>query len=259
MNMLAPVALPEVVVRPGLKKSAYRARPVQAPHRQWKTVTEPSLLLSILISSVALHLLFVGVFGAGIPQLPRPRAKQFVPPPSEVKLIEEVKLEPEPVQPKELLTQQDEALPQEEAAAMIDLPPVSPVEPISAVPISVPVAFGIQVKGPVRLVDDPARASGTIGGRSKPTAPVSLDGGGYQEKNLLLPHLIYPPEAIQRQQTGAAQVEFHTTETGDIYDVTVRESSGFPALDRAAVNNLKHGRWVGAAGYYIKRFEFKLN
>jgi len=256
--MPMPVAIPEVSIRPGFKKSIFRAPAIRAPSRHPGTTVEPSLFLAILTSSVALHLIVVGFFGAGIPQPARPRVKPVRPPPSAVRLIEEVKLEPEPVQPKDATPQQDETVPRE-AIATIDLPAVAPVEPVSAVPISVPVAFGIQVKGPVRLVDDPARASGAVGGRSRPTAPVALDRNGLQEKNLLLPPLTYPPEAVQQRQTGTVQVEFRTTATGDIQEVKVRESAGFPALDRAAINNLRRGRWVGVAGYYLKRFEFKLN
>ena len=54
-------------------------------------------------------------------------------------------------------------------------------------------------------------------------------------------------------------VEFRTTSAGDVVDVRVHTSSGHPLLDDAAVENLRHGRWKGLPGYYVKAFEFTLN
>jgi protein TonB len=167
-----------------------------------------------------------------------------------------VKLEPEPVPVDPV--KKDETPPptieSPEPVAAIDLPPVAPVQAIAAVPSTVPVSFGIEVKGPVRWVNDPSQASGAVGGRRQ---PISLDADG-AARNLLLPSLPYPPEAKKRRLTGSLTVEFRTTPTGDIQDVRVRESSGHDELDRAAIENLRKGRWVGPAGFYVKAYEFNL-
>jgi protein TonB len=177
-----------------------------------------------------------------------------------VELVEDIKIEPEP----ELLPPppiKNEELPLDSeppTSANIDLPALSPVEPIAAVSASVPVAFGIEVKGPVRLVADASQASGRVGGRRGPV-PISLDDDALQEKNLLVSPIVYPAVAQVRRQSGTVLVEFRTSPTGDIIDVKVRESSGFPTLDNAAVENLRHGRWAGAVGYYLKAYLFRLN
>ena len=256
-----PIAVSKPVVRPifnvirvprvAIKRSP---PPPQAP------VKPTPLALRVLTTSLLAHLLLVGILGSGLPKA-QVRPKRPALPPTKAELVEDVKLQeepPPPDRPKPL--EQDPALPAPElpAAAQIDLPPLSQVEPISAVPASVPVAFGIAVKGKVRLVSDASQASGAVGGRALKDA-VSIDGNSSQAKNLLLPIVTYPPDAVARQQQGTVVLEFHTSTTGEIYDVKIRTGSGYQILDRAAVNNLAKGRWVGAPGYFLKTYEFKLN
>jgi periplasmic protein TonB len=223
-------------------------------------VTESPLLLRILTTSLLVHLLLIGGVGSGLPKAVERPKRAAVPPITEAKLIEDVKLQEElpPEPPKPIDQSQVQAAPDLPAAAKIDLPPVSQVEPISAVPASVPVAFGIEVKGRVRLVRDASQASGAVGGRAL-QEPLAIDGNSSQEKNLVLSKLVYPREALLRRQQGTVILEFHTSATGGIYDVKVRTGSGYPAIDLAASNNLAAGRWLGAAGYYLKAYEFTLN
>lgn len=254
--MLAPVAHPEIAARTSLKKPAKRVRTVFRPRRFPETLTESSLLLPIITSSFALHLILVGFFGAGVPKPAIiPVRTALPPPPSAVRLIEEVKLEPETVQLKDLTTPPEDLLP----ADSTDVPGIARVEPITAVPVSVPVSFGVKVNGPVRLVDDAALASGAIGGRPTLAAPISLDGENGQEKSLLLPTLPYPAEALQSHEAGIVEIEFHANATGDVHGVKIHTSSGLATLDNAALGNVRRGRWIGAAGFYVKRFEFRLN
>ena len=254
--------LPEAVALPP------RAKPFNAVWpRSLKNAKVPfigasldsTLIWSILTTSAALHLLLVGFLGADVPKTSPMRIKPAVPPPSAVQLVEDIKLEPEPETkaPDQVKSEELPLQAEPPTAASIDLPPVSEVEPIAAVSASVPVAFGIDVKGPVRLVSDPSQASGRVGGRRGPV-PVSLDDT-LDGKDLLLPQIVYPAAAQVRRQSGTVLIEFHTTPTGDITDPKIYESSGYPALDIAALENLKHGRWAGAAGYYLKAYLFKLN
>jgi len=255
-----PTAFSELATRPDFISEDTRVASGRStlPHRQTR---EESLLPKILTTSVVVHFLLVGVLGSGIPKPAVRPARAAVPPPTVAKVIEDIKLQEEvipPERPKPI--DQDRVLPAPElpAAAKIDLPPISQVEPISAVPSSVPVAFGLEVKGRVRLVSDASQASGSIGGRAL-RDPIAIDGDSSQEKNLLLPEVAYPPEALVKRQQGTVLLEFRTSATGEIFDAKVRQSSGYPAIDRAALKNLGQGRWKGTAGYYLKTYEFKLN
>jgi TonB family protein len=110
----------------------------------------------------------------------------------------------------------------------------------------------MRVVGPVRLVSDASEASG---GRLAAAPDIPQEVGG---RSLLTPPLSYPADALYRHLTGKVVVEFHTTATGDIVDVRVRSSSGYETLDRAALENIRLGRWVGEAGYFTKTYEFVL-
>jgi protein TonB len=202
------------------------------------------LLSTILTTSVCLHLLIVGYLGFGPPaEIVRPRIARASPPPPPV--IENIQLEapPPPKAPREIRLQ-DQPPPVEQ-----DLP--APAAAIAAVPANLAVAFAVKVEGPVRLVSDLAEAGG--GGPVLPALPREVVG-----RNLLTDQLSYPPEALYRHLTGRVVVEFHTTPTGDIVDVRVRASSGSAVLDRAALENLRVGRWVGEAGYFTKTYDFVL-
>jgi len=254
--------LPEAVALPLRARAFKTVLPRSVNHAKATSVGAPidsRLIWSILTTSAALHLLLVGFLGAGVPKPSLVRPKPVVPPPSAVQLVEEVKIEAEPEAklPEQIKNEEIPLQPEPPAAANIDLPPVSEIEPIAAVSSSVPVAFGLEVKGPVRLVSDAAQASGRVGGQHGPV-PVSLDDttGG---KNLVVADMVYPAAAQVRRQSGTVLIAFHTTPTGEITDPKIYESSGFPVLDHAALENLKHGRWVGTVGYYLKAYLFKLN
>lgn len=236
------------------------ARPFPIPQAPADRRESLDLLLPILTASVATHLLLIAFLGAGVPPPPAHFVRAPLPPPPAA-IIEEIKLEPEPPPPPQEPPKQDLALPTPDApepAAPLDLPPLPPVQAIAAVPSSVAVAFGIEVKGPVRLVNDASQASGAVGGRRRPAEPVLLDDGAAR-RNLLLPSVVYPLDARRRRVTGTVVIEFHTSPTGDIYDARVRESSKSESLDRAALENLRQGRWTGEPGYYVKAYEFSLH
>jgi TonB family protein len=217
-------------------------------------------LTAVFVTSVTAHLLAIGLLGFGVGgDVPaRPPRAPVVPPTT---IEEKVDLQPPPpedpakVEPQSL--PDDPSVPSAPAAATIDLPPLPALSPITAVPSTVPVAFAIAVKGPVRLTNDPSRATGAVGGRG---GPVSLDADGMLGKNLLLPPLRYPAEAIQHRITGSVEIEFRI-DPGSvaITNARVRRSSGFSDLDRAALQNLRQGHWLGSAGYYVKSFAFVLN
>ena len=216
-----------------------------------------AVFLSIVTASVATHLLAIAFLGSGVPAATaRPR---IVSAPAPVEVVESVTLVPEPPPPPDVKPVETDPLPPSpEPAAALDLPPVEPIQAIAAVPSTVPVAFGLEVTGPVKLVRDASLASGSGGARRPRAEPISLDDNAAAQRSLLLPTITYPADAKRRRLTGAVIVEFRTSPTGDIYDVRVRESSGHASLDRAALGNLRLGRWTGAPGYYLKAYEFTL-
>jgi TonB family protein len=209
----------------------------------------------IAIASIATHLILIAWFGGGVPP-PRSRPHTAVAPTVTVATVENVQLTPEPPLPVKPIAPAQMPIPDAPpAAADLALPPLSVLAPVAAVPASVPVAFGIQVKGPVRLVGDASTASGSVGGHGA-AEPLALDLDG--EKNLVLPTLRYPPRARHLRLTGTVVMEFQTNQAGDIFDVRIRSTSGHALLDEAAKENLQAGRWRGRPGLFLKAFEFTL-
>jgi TonB family protein len=204
------------------------------------------LLTAILTTSICLHLLIVGYLGYGVPAVtPRPHVVRTAPPPPPI--VENVQIEAPPPPPKaapEVL--RDQPPPDQ------DLP--APAAAVAAVPANVAVAFAIKVAGPVRLVTDASEASGASAAAPLPALPREVVG-----RSLLTDQLVYPAAALFKHLTGRVVVEFHTTPRGDIVDAQIRSSSGFDVLDRAALENLRSGRWVGEAGYFTKTYDFVIN
>jgi TonB family protein len=199
---------------------------------------------TLITTSVCLHLLFVGYLGYGGPaDVRRPHTVPTAPLPPPI--VENIQLDAPPP-PKA----QREVLRDDPPPSAPDLP--AAVSAVSAVPASVDVAFGIKAVGPVRLVSDASLASGGEVA-AIPAAPIEVQG-----RSLLTPILNYPPDALYRRYTGRVVVEFHTTATGDIVDAGIRISSGYDSLDRAALENLRSGQWVGEAGYFTKTYDFVL-
>jgi TonB family protein len=203
------------------------------------------LLSAILTTSLALHLLAVGLIGFGTPAEPKvPRTAAAAPPPPPP-VVENIRLEaPPPPVRREILPQQSAPVAAQDAPA--------PATPIAAVAPSANVDFGVRVIGPVKLVSTLSEASGPALG-TVVAVPHEVAA-----RDLLVPALDYPAQALARRLSGKVVVEFHTTPRGDIVDPRVRISSGSPVLDRAALDNLRLGRWVGEAGYFTKTYEFAL-
>lgn len=218
------------------------------------------LLPALAVTSLAAHLLIVGVIGFGVGEdAPVRVASAPEIPPTTIE--QRVELEPAPLEevPAEEPPLAEELPPELSVPVVADLalPPLPELTPVTAVAPTAPVAFAIPVKGPVRITDDPARATSSFGGLS---GPLSVDADGQLARNLILPRLEYPLAALQRRITGTVDVEFRVSAAGGrIVDARVRRSSGFTELDSAALLNLRRGRWLGAPGYYVKTYAFTLN
>jgi len=235
----------------------------ESPAKSEETSSSRGLFPALLVTTASVHLLLAGVLGFGLGDDPPARVASAEKPIAPT-TIESIELEPAPTDEIEQLPPEEpailEELPPELSAPVVAdlaLPPLPELAPIAAVAPTVPVAFAIPVTGPVRVTDDPARATGSLGGVS---GPVSLDADGNLARNLILPRLEYPLTALQRRISGSVDIEFRVASTGGrISDARVRRSSGFTELDSAAILNLRRGRWLGSPGYYVKTFVFTLN
>lgn len=56
----------------------------------------------------------------------------------------------------------------------------------------------------------------------------------------------YPAALERREITGTVELSVHISETGEVKDVKVIESAGYPELDRAAVEAARRERWLPA-------------
>lgn len=255
--MPEPVATPpDHSVLLALGPSPVPTAPATSPEGE----AEPQgLLSSIAVTTAASGLLLVGLIGFGIHPDPV-FIRRIEPPPT--RLLEDVALQPVPPAPVDSLPPPpldpvpSVAVP---AAASIDLPPLPATAEITAVAADVPVAFSIPVTGPVKIVKDPAHASGAVGGRPDATAPISVDAGEEHARFLLLPNLAYPPTALERRISGTVEIEFKTLPTGVLTEIRIRQSSGYADLDRAALQNMRRGRWTGEPGFFVKKYVFVLN
>lgn len=80
----------------------------------------------------------------------------------------------------------------------------------------------------------------------------------------------YPASAIRRNQEGIVQLLIYVLPNGNVADVKIGRSSGYPLLDEAAVRKARaawrflpatsgSGQAIAAWGTYDVRFELKLN
>ena len=68
----------------------------------------------------------------------------------------------------------------------------------------------------------------------------------------------YPPLALQMGQQGRVVISLTVDEAGRIVDASVKESSGFPILDRNALDSVKR-HWVFPPGPANRLFEAPIN
>jgi protein TonB len=65
---------------------------------------------------------------------------------------------------------------------------------------------------------------------------------------------MYPRDSLLRGEQGTVAILIEVEDSGRISSVTVKESSGFPALDRAATMHAQHA-WFFPPGKGQRMFE----
>ncbi len=181
------------------------------------------------VNSICLLFLIVGMVGLRPP-------KVVERPLSEVQDVVPVVFTP-PEEPPKPETEQKPDEPQDQPDTPADTPTVLTV----VAPSDANVAFSVPVEGTVAVAKSAAFASPppaiTHAAPQRPSNfnPFAQHEGSYPEPR-------YPGAALRNRYQGTVIVEIMVDEAGSVSSAKVQKSSGFPALDDAAVDVVKN-RW----------------
>jgi TonB family protein len=167
------------------------------------------------VNSVCLMFLLIGIFGArqGAISIDKvPPIREIVP-----IVIEPPAAPQHPVAPK-----QEQPVPNNQPPVLVALPDAPDVN------FGIPTAGSLVV--PAALASPPQLAPARIGSLANTGA------GGDR------PAPPYPPIALQTGEQGTVILVLTGDDAGNIASVAVKQSSGFPVLDRATVNYIRR-RW----------------
>jgi len=184
------------------------------------------------VNSVCILFLLIGVFGARrglIAIKPAPPLEEIVP-----VIVQPLLLPPQTIEKKETPDENKN-----------DAPQVNVVIPQSpGVSFSVPTIGSVVVPASLAIAPplEPMRASAQIGSLS--------DTGSGGER----PEPPYPPIAKETGEQGTIVLLLGGDAAGNVVSVDVKESSGFPVLDRATVDFLKR-HWRLPAGTDSRLFQ----
>jgi TonB family protein len=177
------------------------------------TSREPERRLA-WVNSVCILFLLIGIFGAR-------------------RGIIAIKPVPPIHEPIPVITQPAVLPPQATAAPKLQMPQANNQSPVRvALPNAPNINFGIPTVG--TLIVPAALAA------PAPEAPVQVGtiqntGTGGER-----PEPPYPPIALQTGEQGTVVLALTGDDTGNVVSVDVKESSGFPVLDRATADFIKH-------------------
>jgi len=194
------------------------------------------------VNSICILFLLIGIVGArsaAIQNRKPPPLEQIVP----------VLIEPLQPPPTAVQQVQPEEQPEEKSIA----PQVVVVTPDApSINFSVPTAGNVVVPNGV-AVAPPANPNRPVEAlRSLPTVLNTTGDGGDRPKPL------YPKLAEQLAEEGKVVVAITVDEAGRILSAEVKQSSGFPILDRGALDSIKR-HWVFGPGAPNRRFEAPIN
>ena len=197
--------------------------------------------------STALLILFlgVGIYGLVHGSQDKPVRKKTDLEATQVDLVKVEIKEPEPPPPPAEPPPENaqEPPPTPDTVVIPDnTPPPPSLQPPAPVKVAAPspdIAFQLPVVGATKVVDDPAKASGSPP-RGQPKPQVFLPTYGTGQGKQIPPR--YPRQSELDRQEGTVLIFFVTDRDGRVTRATVRKSSGFPLLDSAALTAVK--KWV---------------
>lgn len=127
--------------------------------------------------------------------------------------------------------------PAEAAATVTRTPPLVPIPQAAPVPAP-PIAAGPPASdAPIQQVSVPAGATGP----SSPPHPVN--GADLSTKLLAAKPPSYPVESRQLREQGTVILAVLLSPDGRVDQISIKQSSGFFRLDRAAMSAVRHWRW----------------
>ncbi|MDR1934436.1 MAG: energy transducer TonB [Candidatus Accumulibacter sp.] len=106
---------------------------------------------------------------------------------------------------------------------------------------------GSAASGP-RWISGPSGPPGPATGRPANGAPgpAAYTEPNFRAKYLSNPPPAYPPASVRRQEEGTVILKVRVTADGRADELSVDQGSGFARLDQAAVDAVRHWRFVPA-------------
>jgi len=195
------------------------------------------------VNSICIVILLVGIFGSSrgsiSTQMP-PAVQEVVP-----AIIEPL---PPPAQPtSEKTTQEQNEREKPDTPQVVIVTPNAP-----GINFAVPTIGNLVVPNAVATVPplNPMRPVAPLERK-----PVNLENtGGSGER----PQPPYPKIALDQGQQGRVTLLITADDSGNITSVEVKESSGFPILDRSALDHVRR-HWVLPGGTGTRFFETSIN
>jgi protein TonB len=173
-------------------------------------------------NSICLLFLIIGLTGgrqAGNFTEPPPRVEEAVP-----TIIEPIKPPPSAVVQKVQASDQNQSAAPQVVAVTLDTPAIN---------------FAVPTIGNLLVPNALAQAPSVAGLVSRPRV-VRVGSTGESGDR---PQPPYPPIALAEGEQGSVAVSFTVDETGVVTDIALKESSGYPVLDRSTIEFIKR-HWI---------------
>lgn len=127
-------------------------------------------------------------------------------------------------------------------------PVVQPKAEVIVPPVKVNLATSAPVAAAVQRAPDPPTPAPAAPSAPAPAAPAAAAGNGPVKANLnsnLLsaPSPVFPMSSRRKHESGVVILRVVVGEDGRVDEISVQRSSGFPALDEAALTAVRKWRW----------------
>jgi protein TonB len=130
-----------------------------------------------------------------------------------------------------------------------DKPVVQPKTDVVVPPVKVVLSASAPVAAPVQRTPDPPAPAPAAAASAAPAAQPAPSAGSGSVKadltsNLLsAPSPVFPMSSRRKHESGTVVLRVVVGEDGRVDQISVQRSSGFPALDEAALSAVRRWRW----------------
>ena len=195
------------------------------------------------VNSVCILFLLIGIFGSK----PAGMSLRPLPPMEEVSAVVV-----EPITPPPQSTQQEQTQEQNDQRDS-DTPQVVVVTPETpSISFAVPTIGNLVVPNAIAKAPPVAPMKAVTPLRSQPAALNSTGASGER------PQPPYPKIALDHGQQGSVSLRMTVDDSGVITSIEVEQSSGFPVLDRSALDFVKR-HWIVPPGTGTRVYEATIN